>query len=431
MNSNLKFQTVKISDIGKIITGKTPSTKVKEYFGGNFPFIKPTDIEIGSRFVQKSEVSLSEKGGETMKNSILPSFTTCVVTIGSIGKKICLTNKPSFTNQQINSIIPYTDKYDSLFVFYLLKNNLHLVEQIESGSASGRQNVNKSTFSGIKVKVPEFEIQKIMGSILGEYDNLIENKIKTIEILKKILQLIFNEWFVRFNFPQSKKLTLVTSDIGDIPSDWNLTTLDEIIVSISSGSRPKGGVKGILDGIPSIGAENIDGLGNYDYSKEKFVPKEFFQKMKNGIICNNDVLLYKDGAHVGRKSFFKKEYPHKDCCINEHVFILRTQENLHQNFLYFWLDQDWMTENIVNLNSNTAQPGINMPGVKSLPILLPPTDLIVEYNKIVNPLMDMLFLTAKQIRNLTQTRDILLPSLLNGEIDISKLQIKNLEKKHE
>ena len=119
--------------------------------------------------------------------------------------------------------------------------------------------------------------------------------------------------------------------------------------------------------------------------------------MLRGHIKNKDVLLYKDGAQIGRKSMFREGFPHEICCINEHVFILRTNELCTQNYLYFWLDQPEITQKIRNLNANAAQPGINQAGVKGLPILLPLKSLIDDFENISEPLLAELFNLAKRI----------------------------------
>src|SRR5205823_2036197 len=144
---------------------------------------------------------------------------------------------------------------------------------------------------------------------------------------------------------------------------WGVRTLGDVLSVLEAGSRPKGGIDPSERGIPSIGAENISGLGQYDYAKEKFVSQAFFEKMKQGHVESGDVLLYKDGAHIGRKAMFRDGFPHAVCSVNEHVFILRANRRYcSQNYLYFWLDQPDMTQNIRNLNANAAQPGINQQG---------------------------------------------------------------------
>lgn len=94
-----------------------------------------------------------------------------------------------------------------------------------------------------------------------------------------------------------------------------------------------------------------------------------------------------------------------------------------QRFLFFWLDQDWMTREIIGLNSNSAQPGINKRGVQSLPILIPESLTVKAFDELVKPLVDKIFANCHESRTLAAIRDTLLPKLISGE-----LCVKNVEK---
>jgi len=208
------------------------------------------------------------------------------------------------------------------------------------------------------------------------------------------------------------------SDLGEIPKGWKAMTLRDVLAEVVSGARPKGGA--IKEGVPSVGAENVIGLGHYDFSKEKFVPRDFFLQLekKAAVIKDGDVLLYKDGAQIGRKTYFDYQFPHSECAINEHVFILRAKQPELQRFTFFWLDQNWMTQEIISLNSNSAQPGINQVGVYSLPILKANERVINVYDRLVEPLMKRLFSNCIQSRTLAALRDTLLPKLISGELRV-------------
>jgi type I restriction enzyme S subunit len=171
--------------------------------------------------------------------------------------------------------------------------------------------------------------------------------------------------------------------------------------------------------VPSIGAENINGLGRYDYGKERLVPWDFFDAMRRGKVRNGDVMLYKDGAHIGRKALFRDNYPYAECAVNEHVFALRPKLPFTSAFVYFWLNSPELTNRIKKLNSNAAQPGINQAGVNGLPLLKPPNEMVERYSRLVEPALALLFNLAKVNRNLGAQRDLLLPKLISGEIDIS------------
>ena len=233
------------------------------------------------------------------------------------------------------------------------------------------------------------------------------------------MKCIFDDWFVNFNYCEN--ISFKSSELGEIPSNWKVKKLGAVLIALESGKRPKGGISDIKDGIPSIGAENILGLGRFDYSKNKLIPYDFFNQMKKGIIQDQDVLLYKDGAQLGRKSLFIKGFPFDICCINEHVFRLQSNDEISQFYLYLWLDQPIMTNEIINLNSNSAQPGINQTDVKSLPILVPDLEIMNKFNNIVSPMMNQIFDNALEINKLSQLRDTLLPKLMSGEIDVSDI----------
>ena len=320
-----------------------------------------------------------------------------------------------------NTIVasPKDNDTDVVFLYYVLKNaNLNRW----SGGAA-QPLMTQTVIKEIELPHPDISIQQKIASILSAYDDLIENNTRRIQILEEMAQLIYREWFVNFRFPGYEKVRFVNSELGKIPEGWKVVQLGEVLESIESGSRPKGGIDSSEREVPSIGAENVLGLGRYDFNKEKYVSREFYENMRKGKVQSGDVLLYKDGAKIGRKSMFRDGFPHEVCCINEHVFILRTNSRCSQNYLYFYLDRPDITQKIINLNTNAAQPGINQAGVKSLPILLPPKELIELFDNKVEPLLGLLFNLAKKNQTLRKKRDLLLPKLISGEIDVSNLEI--------
>lgn len=181
----MRWEKVEIGQLGEVITGNTPPRKNPELYGDFIPFIKPTDIEIDRRFTPNPEECYSELGFEKYRKSLIPKGATCVVTIGSIGKKITQAITDCFINQAVNAVIP-NENYDADFVFYLLKNNLNKVKGLDSGTSSGRENVSKSSFSSIEVKVVKhLPTQRKIASILSAYDDLIENNLKRIKLLEE------------------------------------------------------------------------------------------------------------------------------------------------------------------------------------------------------------------------------------------------------
>jgi len=199
-------------------------------------------------------------------------------------------------------------------------------------------------------------------------------------------------------------------------------TLEKLLFEIQTGSRQKGGA--VDNGIPSVGAEKIEKLGIYDFSSEKYISEEFYSKMKNGIIKSGDVLLYKDGAYTGKVTMALNDFPHKKCAVNEHVFILRTKNNWANMFLYFLLNYSGVKEQIISrASSKAAQPGLNQIELKSVKINLPDKTTIEEFERQVKPIVEKIIQNSTENKYLSQLRDTLLPKLMNGEIDLDKIEI--------
>lgn len=97
---------------------------------------------------------------------------------------------------------------------------------------------------------------------------------------------------------------------------------------LESGARPKGGIKDGVGEIPSLGAEHLADNGGFNFSKDKRIPRDFFQSMTKGRIRRNDILIVKDGATTGKVSFVGDDFPHEDAAINEHVFLVRVSNTL-------------------------------------------------------------------------------------------------------
>src|SRR5688572_22371783 len=114
-----ELRTVRIGDLGRVITGKTPTSARPEFFGDDYPFLTPSDIDGQCRYVE-SERSLSNRGRNFQANLLLPSRAVCVVCIGATIGKVCMTARDSFTNQQINSVVVNENEHDPFFVYYLL-----------------------------------------------------------------------------------------------------------------------------------------------------------------------------------------------------------------------------------------------------------------------------------------------------------------------
>jgi len=292
------------------------------------------------------------------------------------------------------------------FYYYLLTINL---AKFNSGGAV--PTLNRNLIKNYRVKKFSLEKQQKIVSILSSYDDLIENNLKRIKLLEESAQMIYKEQFGDF--------LLSDDSIKQLPKGFSIKLLGEISAKLESGSRPKGGIdKKLRSGVPSIGAENVIGLGKYNYQAEKMIPESFFAKMKNGVIEDRDILIYKDGAYIGKTSLFQDDFPYTKCCVNEHVFLIHCSNRLYQYFLFLTLNHPLYYKKMQNLNANSAQPGINQVAVKSLSLIWPDEKTIISFNHKIESMISLIFNLAKQNRLLQQARDLLLPKLMTGEIEV-------------
>jgi len=380
-----------------------------------FKMIRTTNVKNG--FIHLEKVNyVSESVYEKWTRRAKPHFGDVILTreapVGEVGR-FTSNDTNIFLGQRLFHFRPNPELLDWNYLAYVLQSPL--IQGKLRGMSFGAtvQHIKVGDAENLQIPCPPIKIQRKIGDILSSYDDLIENNRRRIVLLESAARLLYQEWFIHLRFPGHEHITITDG----LPEGWNEVHFDKVLCSIESGSRPSGGAKD-EEGIPSIGAENVLGLGLYDYSKEKYVSEDYFGGMKRGVVRDRDVVLYKDGANIGRASYFGNNFPHERCAVNEHVFILRSRPAIGQTFLYFWMIQSENRQAIANLNSNTAQPGINQKKLKNLQFLLPPEHLTRKFNDAVESQIRQIFTLARMNRKLKITRDLLLPRLMSGEITL-------------
>jgi type I restriction enzyme S subunit len=250
---------------------------------------------------------------------------------------------------------------------------------------------------------------------------------------------LFKSWFVDFDPVRAKVEGRPTglpdeisdlfpdsfedSELGEVPSGWEVAELGDCELDVESGRRPKGGIdKNLASGIPSIGAESIAPVGQFDFSKTKWVDNDFADSSSKGWIQNFDVALYKDGGKPGefrpRTALYGDGFPFDKAMVNEHVFLLRSIL-LGQPYLHYLFNFDLVLAQIIHKGSSKgAQPGLNQEEVRSSSFIKPDKRLLDIFNQTVETSIKKQLLIGKQCQVLSQMRDALLPKLISGEIRI-------------
>ena len=411
----MELKKIHISDIGKVVTGKTPRTSIVENYGGDIPFLTPSD-DLSYKSVPKTGKTLTEQGLNEVKNCLLPPHSVCVSCIGTDLGKVVMTSEPTITNQQFNSIIP-NRRFDADFVYYLMTLVGKELNYL-SKTSTAVPIINKSSFSNYEVEVPDLETQEKIASILSSLDSKIELNRRINDNLEQQAQALFKAWFV--DFEPFRDGEFVNSVLGSTPKELPITYIENIPHNIESGKRPKGGAT--LIGVPSIGAENIKGLGYYDYSKTKYIPEEYAQTIKKGKINGYELLIYKDGGKPGyfipNFTIFGEGFPFNEMYINEHVFLLDLMDCGYNVFAYFYMQTPYIMNQLNSIGGKAAIPGINTKDVECLPIYSNESPYVKKFGEIVLPFIKTILSNSLENAKQAKVRDTLLPKLMSGELKI-------------
>ena len=274
---------------------------------------------------------------------------------------------------------------DLRFLYYMLSGSrLSALNSDAAVPGLNRNVAHREVFS-----IPSHPIQRKIAAILSAYDDLIENNRRRIEILEETAQLIYREWFVHFRFPGHESVRMVDSPLGPIPEGWEVHNLGDVIeLAYGKGLRKSDRVPGPY---PVYGSSGV--IGRHRKS-----------------------LVTGPGIVVGRKGNVGSVFwSHDDFYPIDTVFYVVTDVCLH--YIFYNLRR----QNFIN--TDAAVPGLKRSQAYLLPFLLPDKQLLERFERITDPV----FMHTRDLRmvnaTLRRTRDLLLPRLISGQIDVSDLDI--------
>lgn len=396
----------RIKNIGRIVTGNTPPTNQNEYYGNYRPFIKATDIG-DSKYTFVTEESYSELAYEKYKQNVIPQGATCVVTIGSIGKKLTMAHTELFVNQAINAVIP-NEGYDKNYVYYLLKYNLPQLKMFDSGTASGRENISKSSFSNIIVNVEDDKrIQHEIGSILSNYDNIIDNNNKRIKLLEQMTENLYKEWFVRFRFPGNENIDIVNG----LPKGWERKKISFVYDTSSGGTPSRQHDEYYSNGvIPWIKTGELQDCILVD--TEECITDDAVKHSSAKLIPANSVLMAMYGVNIGKLGYTSIEATCNQACC---VFKDKYYEN-SRHYLFQYLKS--IREYLLLIGFGAAQQNLSQDLIKGVKIVVPPKEVLLKFENLIEPLYNESKLLLKKNKNMIKQRDLLLPRLMSGKLEV-------------
>ena len=413
-----EWEVKKIKEVGKVVTGKTPPTSNKRYFDGKYPFIRIPDMG-KSVFVRESELSLSEEGAKYMKKLKLPQkavMVSCLATIGQVG----ITAKESFTNQQINSIIPYQDKIISEWIYYFFKSNKSYLDSF-GGGGSVYTNISKSKFENIVIPIPPLSEQRAIAKILSDLDAKIELNQKMNKTLEEIGQALFKHWFVDFEFPNEEGKPYKSSggemvyneELGkEIPKVWEVSNIGKELKTILGGTPSRERKEYWINGnIPWINSGEINKFPIIDATE--YITPDALKNSATQLMPKRTVVL---PFVISINKQISISILGTEVCGNQSVLGIVEKQGLPSEYIYYWVEH--MKKDIYSWATGGAQQHINKTNVDKTKILIPSKDVMQNYSRIVRQIFDLVIKNSLEVKTLSQIRDALLSKLMSGKIRV-------------
>lgn len=309
------------------------------------------------------------------------------------------------------------EKYDIGFLFYLLKT-LNLDKLNSDAAVPG---LNRNIAHSQKVEIPPIDIQKKIKTILSVYDNLIENNNYRIKILDEISSTIYNEWFNKLRFPGYKKVKMDDSEFGEIPEKWEVKKLSNICSKVVDGTHDT--PKPVNKGYHLVTGKHIVN-GFIDFSQCYFIsPEEHLKVMKRSKPEKGDTIFSNIGT-LGNTTIVDHDFEFSI----KNVALFKPLKPIYSYFIYLYFSSPEILGIMERKASGTSQKFFSLKFLRSLDIIMPPDDLILEFNSVIKPILEQRSLLNEKNLILRETHDILLPKLISGEINVeNELNIDNID----
>ena len=308
---------------------------------------------------------------------------------------------------------PKMASLDLRWAYYQLRN--FDINRLDSGSAI--PSTSREAFYEIPVELPPPEVQKRVAGILSTYDDLIDNNNRRIEILERQAQLFYREWFVNFRFPSHDgNVKLADSDLGIMPERWCQAYPDHVDFLEGPGLRRW---QYRESGLRFLNIRTI-GNGDIDLSKAQFIdPAEAEMKYRHFLLAEHDHVVSSSGT-IGRIVTVRRE--HLPLMLNTSVIRMRPKGDCVGRWqLKHFLKSEYFQTQIRSFASGVAQMNFGPSHLKQMKIVAPPTKVGEMYEAMVAPIEELALNLTQKNSTLRATRDLLLPKLLSGEINLEQV----------
>lgn len=404
---------------------------------GSVIYINPNSIGKSFPFKEIEYIDISSVGTGTLTGSTrlsLPDAPSRAKRLVKPGDTILATVRPNLRsfyyvkNPRPNTVVSTgfavlraKESIDKRYIYYSVTSQAFTDYLSANVKGAAYPAVDTEIIARGKIYLPSLATQHKIASILSAYDDLIENNLNRIKILEEMAQMIYREWFVNFRFPGHEKVKMVKSELRMIPKGWQVKKMSEVadVIDCLHSKKPKAieeGTKILLQ------LFNIGDSGKMDMSKKFFISEEDYALWTRRIEASEGDCVI---TNVGRIAAVGQIPQGIKAALGRNMTAVRAKpEHMTPSFLIqYLLSPHMQNEVLMKKDSGTIMDSLNVKGIVRLSIVIPLKEVMTLFDNIVKPLRRRLELLAEQNNNLRKTRDLLLPKLINGEIDVEGLDI--------
>lgn len=420
------MEYVKLGDIcTKVCSGGTPTSSNPAYYDGNIPWLNTNEVNFCN--IYSTNKTISEEGLKKSAAKYVPENTVIVAMYGVTAGKCAIAKIPLTTNQACCNLIIDKEKADYYYVYYYLKQQSESLNKLAIGGA--QQNLNALTIKKFKIALPLLLTQQKIASILSAYDRLIENNTRRIRLLEQMAENLYKEWFVRFRFPEHENVEMVKSKYGRIPSNFNIIQMQDVSdYYVGGGWGQENMSNDFSEEASVIRGADFPKVCQYDIST---CPRRFHKKSnyRSRQLEDGDIVMEISGGTseqpVGRtilvtQSLIDRFDNGKVICASFCKLIRLRKNVISPFFFYYWMKFLYDTR-IINRFQLQSTGIINFkfePFLRKGDVMLPPTNVMNSFESHVVPIHKEMNKLAQQNQLLTRQRDLLLPRLMSGKLEV-------------
>ena len=397
----------------KIGSGATPRGGKEAYKDAGIPIIRSQNIHDWV-FQPDGLAFLDDEQAESLSNVEVRSNDVLLNITGDSVARACIVPSeriPARVNQHV-AIVRAGKEINPTYLLASLQSKKTTLLSLASSGAT-RNALTKRMIENLDIDLPSREMQDSIAQVLDSFQYKITLNNRLNDYLLEVGEMRFADLETRGTLSK-------TVHIADLPH------------ILETGKRPKGGAASC--GIPSVGAENVKKLGEFNYSSNKYIPRTFADNLKKGRVNGYELMIYKDGGRPGQFiphfSMFGEGYPYKEFYINEHVFKLDFGDRGLNEFAYYYFHTPYVMKWLETNGTKAAIPGINRQNIEELEFPDPEQESVQDFCKRIQPYFTAIFRNCLENKQLQSLRDTLLPRLMSGEIDVSKVDLTQLTNNH-